>query len=1168
MNKILRVIFTAIAAVALFSGCKDTELPEQVLLELDRSNMKMTVGQSQKLNAVLKGSDEDFVWKTADASVADVEQDGLVTAVAAGKTVITVEAGNVYKQCNVEVVDFKADALELNEDIQNYTLIVPAGTEYQLQPKFYKAGEKVNDLAFPVYSVADQVPSRTGETVAAIDEEGLISALAPGQAVVTVSGAGVSKSFTLLVKEVVLDVTSLNLFVQETAKLTVTVLPEMLPEADKVVEWYSSDSECVSVDAQGVVKGLKASAEPVEISAVVKNMAVTCSVVVSDYKAHSVAFTNLDEVVRTHDGKYEMYVGENPVVLAAEFKDQAGQNVSDKVIDGTFASSDKSVATISANGELSPVAPGKSTITVSGAGVQASFELNVVQGVEELQITPSGTRLAFVGDEPFAISATVLPENASVKTVTYASDKPEVASVDPNSGVVTVAGEGLARVTVTTQGYKKPVKGADGKYVYEPLSATLIVNVSKESDVNLSVSIAADNIVDGTLVLQKGTSVQLASVIEPAGINASYSWMVTDDIISVDQSGRLTGVAVGSSVVAVIATTEGFGTAMGELPVSVTGINPTSIEIVNGEGLTAAVNENPVILEARATAPSNADFGGVNWYSSDENIVKVDKNGKLSYVGVGKAVVTAKAKTWDGTAELSNVTDQFSLDILNAEVTDFDIVVKEGGIHKDGIYYLEKGSKMTLKCSTIPVGTIPNTISWRSETPSVATINSDGVVTGVDFYDDKGTDVVITCVVDGTLERSMTIKVIMQQPTDIQVTLPDRSLKVNESWNLNPKVLPEYLNYYASPAFGVPVSDGGVFSTSTPGTYYVGFYVSNSQSVSILNTLQRQFVVNVEPYWVESVTIPSAAEIEVGTTMSFAPSFTSDVAGVEPTYKDVKWESQDPTIASIDERTGEITAHKAGTVQITVTTNNSWSVPNGTAQKSAVCTLTVKESALALNIGDYYYSDGTWSAQLDASKTVIGIVFAKVNAASSDLQLAADKPECTHGLVVSTAEYTSAYTKSRSWSLRDAESWMYKNGYTQYKETTKPVGYSNTKGFLTLNDAKVDSYGCQIDFMLYGTESPARKHRNLVEVPADATDWYIPSFKEMQLLFEAKNVINPVIEGLSGTKVGTEYPYQYWCSTSDYDYIGVRAVTMNNGQWMTTGKIESAELPVRVILAF
>ena len=1168
MKRILRVIFAAVAAVALFSGCKGTELPEPVLLELDRSNMKMTVGQSQKLNAVLKGSNEECVWKSADASVATVEQNGVVTAVAAGKTVITVEAGKAYKECKVEVVDFKADALELNDDIQNYTLIVPVGEDYQLQAKFYKAGEKVNDLAFPVYTITEAQPSRTGETVATIDDEGLIRTSAPGKAVVTVAGAGISKSFTLLVKEVTLDVTSVNLFVQETAKLTVTVLPEMLPEAEKAVEWYSSDSESVSVDAQGNIKGLKPTAEAVEISAVANNMSAICAVTVAEFKAHSVAFANLNDVIRNNNGKYEIYVGESPVVLAAVFSDASGKDVSDRVINRAFASSDKTVATISSTGELAPVAPGQTTISVSGAGVQATFELNVIQGVEELQITPSGTKVAFEGSEPFAITAAGLPETASVKTVKYVSDKPEVASVDSKTGVVTIGTEGVAKVTVTTEGYKKPVKGADGKYVYEPLSATLIVNVSKQSASTASVTITAENVVDGTLVLQKGSTVQLTAVTEPAGFNGTYSWMVTDDIISVDESGKLTAVAVGSSVVAVIAASDSWGTAMGELPVSVTGINPTAIEIVNGTSITAAVNETPLVLEARPAAPANADFGGVNWYSSNEDIVKVDKNGRLSYVGVGKATVTAKAKTWDGTAELPNVTAQFSLDILNAAVTDFDIEVKSGGIHKDGLYYLEKGSTLTLKCATIPIGTIPNTVAWRSETPSVATVNADGVVSGIEFYEEKGTDVTITCIVDGTLEKTITLRVVQQQPSDIQVTLPGRNLKVNESWNLNPKVLPEFLNYYASPSFGVPVTDGGIFTASEPGTYYVGFFVSNSQSLSILNTLQRQFVVNVDPYWVESISIPATADMEVGTTMSFAPSFKSDVDGVEPTYKDVKWESLDPAIASIDERTGEITAHKAGTVQIKVTTDNDWSVPDGTAQKSALCTLTVKDSGVSLNVGDYYYSDGTWSTQLNPAKTVIGVVFAKVNAASSDLKMAADKPECTHGLVVSTVEYTSAYAKNRSWSLRDAEAWMYSNGYTQCKETNKPVGYSNTKGFIALNDAKVESYGYTIDFTLYGSESPVKAHRNAVSAPSATSDWYIPSFKEMQLLFEALSTINPVIEGLSGTKVGAEYPYQYWCSTSDYDGIGVRAVTMDNGQWMTTGKTESTALPVRVILAF
>ena len=65
MKNFVRVILMALMSAAVFTGCKSDNLVEPVLLELDRSNMKMTVGQSQKLNAVLKGSDEECIWKTA-----------------------------------------------------------------------------------------------------------------------------------------------------------------------------------------------------------------------------------------------------------------------------------------------------------------------------------------------------------------------------------------------------------------------------------------------------------------------------------------------------------------------------------------------------------------------------------------------------------------------------------------------------------------------------------------------------------------------------------------------------------------------------------------------------------------------------------------------------------------------------------------------------------------------------------------------------------------------------------------------------------------------------------------------------------------------------------------------------------------------------------------------
>lgn len=1171
MKNFFRFLVIALLSSSVFAGCKGDELVDPVLLELDRSNMKMTVGQSQQLKAVLKGSDEECVWKTADASVAVVEQNGLVTAVAAGKTVITVQAGDVSKGCNVEVVDFKADTLELDEDIQNNLLIVNVGREYQLHPKFYKAGEKVNDLAYPVFSAENAVPSRNGEVVASIDQDGLIKALAPGKVTVSVSGAGVSKSFTLMVKEVTLDKESIQLFVQESAELKVSVLPAELPESEKLVEWFSSDKASVTVDAQGTLRALKVTSDPVEISAVSRDLSVVCMVSVSEFKAHSVDFTNLDEILRKYDGKYESYVGDSPATLFAQFKDAAGKDVSDKVTNRTFRSSDNSVATVTSNGELKPLASGKTTVTVSGAGVEKSFELNVVQGVEDLKIDPSGTMTVFKGDNPFTLNANVFPENATVRTVTYASDKPEVVSVDAKSGLVTILKDGVARITVTTDGFKRPVKGNDGAFVYEKLTAVLLLTVVDKSSAASKVIITAENIVDGTLVLQKGSNVQLTAVPDPAGYDGTFRWMVTDDIISVDDNGKLTALSVGSSVVAVLAASEIWGTAMGELPVTVTGINPTAIEITNGESLKTSVADAPVVLEARATAPSDADFGGVNWYSSNEDIVMVDENGRLSYVGVGKAIITAKAKSWDGKEELAGVSDTFEVETVNAAITDFDIVWKEGGIIVSGVYYVEEGGTVTLDYETIPVGAIPNTVSWKSSSDAHASVSANGVVTGKLCEIPSGTEVMITCVIDSSIERSVRVIVIEKQPEDIVVTLPGRTLKLEETWNLEPKVMPESLGLYPSATLsrGATVTDSGLITPHVPGTISFGFYVSRTESM--VRDLVKYFSVDAEPYWVQSVSISAEMGMEAGSSSTLSPIFTSDVDGHQPSYTDVIWSTDEPSILSVNEKTGEILALKPGVANVIVTTSHEWAVPKGTPQKSAVCKVTVKEPAQSLNIGDFYYSDGTWSSALDSSKEVIGVVFAKVNPASSDQQLAKDYPECTHGLVVSTAEYTSKFVEGRGWSYVDLGNWMNDNGYTQFFDNDKPVGYSNTKGFMAANAASIESYGDVIDFTMFNASSPVMKHRNAVAAPSSTSGWYVPSFREMQLLYEAKTSVNNALDAVSGSvKVAatTEYLYQYWCSSVDLMNKFVCAVTMNNGQWMTTSKTEGSVLPVRIVLAF
>ena len=70
--------------------------------------------------------------------------------------------------------------------------------------------------------------------------------------------------------------------------------------------------------------------------------------------------------------------------------------------------------------------------------------------------------------------------------------------------------------------------------------------------------------------------------------------------------------------------------------------------------------------------------------------------------------------------------------------------------------------------------------------------------------------------------------------------------------------------------------------------------------------------------------------------------------------------------------------------------------------KSAVCEIAVSSGEPVA--GDYYHSDGTYSAELDAAKKVIGVVFWVGDPTASDAALKREHPGCTHGLVVAVNE--------------------------------------------------------------------------------------------------------------------------------------------------------------------
>lgn len=771
--------------------------------------------------------------------------------------------------------------------------------------------------------------------------------------------------------------------------------------------------------------------------------------------------------------------------------------------------------------------------------------------VEEIPVTISLNKTLMsalpVGSQQ-QLEAVVKPEGADV-TVVWESDNEAVATVDAE-GTVTGVSVGTAVITASAGD-----ASAECKVTVVALKPTAI------------------SLTPTKLQMKPGDTSELAVAFTPAeAVAEDLVWETSDASVAAVKDGVVTAAGVGEATVTVkcnggnLAAVCHVNVAEDYVPVYVTEIQltPAEMSLEAGQKKTIEVTYLPADAE---------EVTDLEWETSDADVAKVE-NGTVEAVKAGKAVITAKCM--DGTVTAT-------CQVTVSEKEEPEPGPGDSGLQAVAINALggkadvQVGMELQLELACTPSTAVPSSVTWSVDTDMFATIDGSGLLKGK--YAEKDASgwksVVVTVNADGK-EASLVVRVIPRQAEEIRVDVPEKNLlKVGSEWTFNPVIYPEGLPFSVM-AISNPYSalDGACYiRPETPGRYNYTFTLAGHEDLVSEYNVKTVVDIDVEPYWVETIVLPSTYDMEAGSTGMIIPEFTSDVEGHQPTYKAVAWSSSDNEVATVNERTGEITALKAGTVEITATTSSNWSVPSGTAHKSATCVVTVKEPALAINIGDYYYSDGTWSSELDESKTVIGIVFSKANAVSSDSHLAADYPGCTHGLVISTEEYLTACATGRSWSWADLGQWCSDNGYGQYYDLDKPVGYSNTEGYEAANAAAVQSYGYTIDFTMFNSSSVLKSHRDSVASPSSASCWYIPSYKEMAMLYENVTLVNERLEAVGGDAVTVkrafydDISYQYWCSTFDLGNKVIRAFSMLNGDWHGS-KTEGTQLGCRIVLAF
>ena len=418
---------------------------------------------------------------------------------------------------------------------------------------------------------------------------GTVTAVKEGTATITASAGGKSSTCTVKVSakvvtvtSITLDKTSLSMQVGETETITATVNPDNA--SDKSVVWGSSDVSVATV-SDGTITAKKSG------EAIISAKSGSC------IAKSKVTITVSTESITLDKTSLSLVVGETAQLTATVKPDDA----TDKKV--AWASSDESVAKVS-NGKVTAVKSGKATITAKCGDKIAECAVTVT--VPTGSVTLDKTTLSLAVGETEQLTATVKPDDATDKNVTWTSSDESVAKVV--NGKVTAVKSGKATITAKCGGK------------------------TAECAVTVTVPVTSLTLDRTTLSLAVGETAQLTATVKPDdATDKNVSWTSSDEFVAKVDNGKVTAVKSGKATITAKCCDKTAGCA-------VTVTVPVSSVILDKTTLSLSVGETATLTAT--VKPDNATDKNVIWSSSNESVVKVD-NGKVSSLMMGQATITA-----------------------------------------------------------------------------------------------------------------------------------------------------------------------------------------------------------------------------------------------------------------------------------------------------------------------------------------------------------------------------------------------------------------------------------------------------------------------------------------------------------------------------------------------
>lgn len=339
---------------------------------------------------------------------------------------------------------------------------------------------------------------------------------------------------TVAVTGVTLNETELTLEEGETADLTATIAPENA--TNKNMTWTSSDPDTATVDENGHVTAKKAGETPAVITVTTEDggKTATCKVTVNEKTVTPPDEPAVTGVTITSEVT-TVKVNET-ITLTAKV-----EVVGDMATTVKWTSSNTDCATVDeSTGEVTGVAKGTATITATSTADETKSATCTVTVTDDTTTTEPEVKLDKEAVTLTLVADTTVTETLSVtvdgktttESITWASDNTDVATVA--EGVVTAKTAGTAHITATLT-----VSGKE-----YTLTCTVTVNPAEEPtppEPTPTITLNKEE-----LVLVYRETYQLTAETTNAG-DKTVTWSSSDPVVSVDQTGLVTAVAMGGA---------------------------------------------------------------------------------------------------------------------------------------------------------------------------------------------------------------------------------------------------------------------------------------------------------------------------------------------------------------------------------------------------------------------------------------------------------------------------------------------------------------------------------------------------------------------------------------------------------------------------------------------